>query len=151
MWNDWVHEHKLSKDEFHQSVWVSLVFFCNQVVLLDGLELEETMLKSLFILHAFIVFSGLLDSLVHSVLKDLVPQILVGLTLSEVNLSIWDCGLDLLLNPFFEDEKLENSSSSDISLEVGIIKTIASISESDSCGIDSELFNAIFNSKEVSS
>lgn len=70
---------------------------------------------------------------------------------SKVNRSLRDGGFDVILNPLLKNIEFKDSSICYFSIEVGIIKRISCICKSDSSCVTSELLNAVFDSKEVSS
>ena len=88
--------------------------------------------------------------MVDGILEDVVPEVKVLSVSNKVNLSVRDCDLEVLIDPFFENEELQDTSVGYISVEVGVIETISSISKSESSGISSKLFNAISHCQEVS-
>jgi len=126
--NDWVQENDLSLQESHESEGISFSTLGNKVILLDRLELEESVFKALLVFHLIIVESGLLNSVVDSVFENVIPEIKRFFGFSEIDLAIWNGGFDVVLHPLLKNEKLQNRGISNISLEVGIIKTISSIS-----------------------
>ena len=128
MRNDWVQENDLSLQESHESEGISFSTLGNKVILLDRLELEESVFKALLVFHLIIVESGFLNSVVDSVFENVIPEIKRFFGFSEIDLAIWNGGFDVVLHPLLKNEKLQNRGISNISLEVGIIKTISSIS-----------------------
>lgn len=74
MRSDGVQENELGLNEPEEEEGVYwLGTLTNEVVLLDGLELEETMLKGLLVLDFLIVAGGVLNGIRDLVFEDLIP------------------------------------------------------------------------------
>ena len=72
--NNRVEKNELSLDESDEEEWVDwLRSLSDEVVLLDSLRFEETMLECLLVSDLIIVLGGLLDCVTDLIFKDLVP------------------------------------------------------------------------------
>ena len=121
MRGDGVQEDELGLNEPEEEEWVHwLGTLANEVVLLNGLELEETMLECLLVLDFLVVSGGVLNGIRDLVLKDLIPKVASRL-ICEIKTLLGDCLAELLKDPTLKDVETEDGRISNLLIEIGII------------------------------
>lgn len=121
MRSDGIQEDKLGLNEPEEQEWVYwLGTLTNEVVLLNGLELEETMLEGLLVLDFLVVSRGMLNGIRDLVLEDIIPKVTSRL-ICEIKTLFGDCLAELLKDPSLKDVETENSRVSDLLIKIGII------------------------------
>ena len=121
MRSDGVQEDELGLNESEEEEWVHwLGTLANEVVLLNGLELEETMLEGLLVLDFLVVSGSVLNSIRDLVLEDLIPKVASRL-ICEIKTLLGDCLAELLKYPTLKNVETEDGRISDLLIKIGII------------------------------
>jgi len=144
---DGVDEDQLEFDISENQVFSEALFTATEdVIFLDGAELEKTVLKDFSESHGFVGLFGQEDASVDFVGEGSVNefQVFVGGVFSEGGDGIQD-GLD----PGIDVGKPEDSVISGSLDEVGVIKSITGIGEGDSGSISTVDLDGIIQSQEV--
>ena len=138
VWSDRVHNSQDSLDVSQDYIGVLLTAFSDQVAFLDVeemIEYDNNILDS----HLCVALISLTQSLVHFVLEQIVPDVVLrSVILREVKAILRYVTLD----PFLQDKELHDSLVGYFLIEVCIIKSISSVGEGNSAGIRTILLDA---------
>lgn len=132
---------------------VRLLVFTNHVGFLEGHHFVETVFNNVSVVETRVTLITKFNVFVHFVDEKFIPSVIViSVMVVKIELlfsSDFEDLINISFHPSFEDAKLKNSLVSSLSFEVSIIKTITSISQGNSHGIDSVSVHDFTESLEV--